>query len=85
MSNRILVQHSHFVFGRVNYTNTGTLSPPPFNNIVKYIAIRPELKLKLATMWSPLFNLTPAELFPDIEGFSSFNRADASIPNQPWY
>lgn len=76
MFERIIVQHSHFVFSKIVDKPHGSLDVDVDKCLA--IAVSPEVKEQMRRLWRPIFNFSRQELFPDLEGFADFNST--SIP-----
>lgn len=85
VTKRIAAQSAQFLYSRVSYDATGSLSFRRGENIVNMIAITPEMKTKCLKILENTFDIRRFTLFPDIDGFCFSNSTNFGCnSNERW-
>ncbi|MBA0195948.1 FRG domain-containing protein [Pectobacterium brasiliense] len=85
VTKRIAAQSAQFLYSRVSYDTSGSLSFRKDENLVRVIAITPEMKSKCLKILENTFDIRRLTLFPDIDGFCFSNSVNfGSHSNERW-
>ena len=80
ISKRLSAQHTQFLYSAYTDSRQGSLRLSKKEEANLFIAVKPELKMKVLVVLEAVFDIRAYTLFPDLNGFSCANRAD-SDPN----
>lgn len=79
VSSRIAVQHSQFIYSKVIESPSGSLITPDDDKAYRRFEITKKVKAEALEVLFEVFDISRANVFPDIDGFSQANSVNEDI------